>query len=185
VHLDVNEDPEREKVMRNRIVVLGFVVWLGASAFAVSGSAQGNNQPPSNAAITFASDTADLLLNTLFAALLQEFAETTPANVEQGKRSIGLVFSDEHTNFRLVGTQDPLSDNDLPMDTFEDAALGLALTGEAFTTVERVRGKWFYRRSIPLSNFHPACSLCHTNFGPVDPTQWVGALMLKVPIDRN
>jgi hypothetical protein len=171
--------------MRYRILVIGFVVWLAASVFAVSGSAQGNSQPPSNAAITFAVQTSDLLLNTLFAALLQEFAETTPDNVEQGKQSIGLVFSDAHTNFRLVGTQSPLSDNDLPMDSFEDAALARALTGQASVSVERVRGKWFYRRSIPLSNFHPSCSLCHTNFGPVDAAQWVGALMLKVPITSN
>jgi hypothetical protein len=33
-----------------------------------------------------------------------------------------------------------------------------------------------------LSNFDPSCSLCHTNFGPVDKTKWVGALMLRVPI---
>ena len=168
--------------MRYRIIGIGLVVCLAASAFSVSGSAQGNSEPPSSAAITFAAQTGDLLLSTLFAALLQEFAETTPSNVEQGKQSIGLVFSDEHTNFRLVGTQSPLSDNDLPMDSFEDAALARALTGQAFVSVERVRGKWFYRRSVALSNFHPSCSMCHTNFGPVDAAQWVGALMLKVPI---
>ena len=171
--------------MTNRILVIGLVVWLTASVSVISGSAQGNNRPPSNAAITFATQTADLLQATLFAALLQEFDETTPDNVEQGKQSIGLVFSDEHANFRLVGTQSPLSDNDLPMDSFEDAALARALTGQGFVSVERVRGKWFYRRSIPLSNFHPSCSLCHTNFGPVNATQWVGALALKVPITGN
>ena len=47
---------------------------------------------------------------------------------------------------------------------------------------EKVEGKWFYRRSVALSNFHTACAMCHTNFGPVDATQWVGALMLRVPV---
>jgi hypothetical protein len=32
------------------------------------------------------------MLATLFAALLQEFAETTPTNVEEGKKSISLIF---------------------------------------------------------------------------------------------
>jgi hypothetical protein len=171
--------------MRYTMLVVGLVVWLAASAFAVSGSAQGNNQPPSDASIAFATRTADLLTNTLFAALLQEFAETTAANVEEGKQSIGLVFSDEHTNFRLVGTESPLSDNDFPADSFEEAALARALTGNGSTSVERVKGKWFYRRSIALSNFHASCSLCHTNFGPLNAAQWVGALMLKVPITGN
>ncbi len=115
--------------MTYRTLVIGLVVWSAASVFAISGAAQGNNQSPSNAAITFATETADLLQATLFAALLQEFEETTPDNVEQGKQSIGLVFSDEHTNFRLIGTQSPLSDNDLPMDSFEDAALAQGADG--------------------------------------------------------
>ena len=168
-----------------QILVVGLSVWLVASAFTIVGSAQGNNRPPSSAEIDFAVQTADLLQATLFGALLQEFAETTPANVEQGKRSIGLVFSDEHTNFRLVGTQEPLADNDVPSDAFETNALAAADVGQGTSGVERVRGKWYYRRSIPLSNFHPACSLCHTNFGPVNAAQWVGALVLKVPVTGN
>ena len=71
------------------------------------------------------------------------------------------------------------------MDAFEDTALASALKGAAYTNVERVRGRWFYRRSIPLSNFRTECSLCHANFGPVNPSQWVGALMLKVPISKD
>ena len=42
--------------------------------------------------------------------------------------------------------------------------------------------KWYYRRSVALSNFDPSCGLCHTNFGPVNDKKWVGALMLRVPI---
>jgi hypothetical protein len=74
---------------------------------------------------------------------------------------------------------------------FEAKSLGLALKGQANTSVERVGNRWFYRRSVALSNtFHQACALCHTNFTPElfqrtnNPGQWVGALMLRVPI-RN
>lgn len=171
--------------MGYRILAIGLGVMLSVAGLNLNGHAQGNNQPPSSDAVAFAQRTSNLLLATLFAALTQEFDETTPLNVEEGKVSIGLIFSDEHSNFRLVGTKEPLSDNDLPEDAFEDTALARALTGNAYTNVERVRGKWFYRRSIPLSNFRSECSLCHTNF-PVGPTaDWVGALMLKVPIGND
>ena len=57
------------------------------------------------------------------------------------------------------------------------------MQGENYTSVEKANGKWAYRRSVALSNFHPACAMCHTNFGPMDGTQWVGALMLRVPVE--
>jgi hypothetical protein len=122
---------------------------------------------------------------TLIAALLQEFAETTPANVPQGIQSIGLIFNDRNTNMRLVGTLQPLSRNDVPQDSFEETALSRAMTGQATDDfVEKSEGEWVYRRSIPLSNFHPACVMCHANFGSTPSgTEWVGALMLKVPIN--
>jgi hypothetical protein len=122
------------------------------------------------------------MLATLFAGLSQEFAETTPANVEQGKESISLIFNDANDDMRLVGTFQPIRSNDVPQDSFETAALAQALTGQAVTSVEKSQGKWYYRRSVPLSNFHPSCSMCHVNFGPVNATQWVGALMLRVPV---
>src|SRR5262245_47814103 len=141
------------------------------------------NKPPSQASIDFAKRASDLMFATMLAALLQEFAETTPANVQEGIQSIGLIFNDHNTNMRLVGTFQPLSDNDYPKDTFEEAALAQAMTGQAVTKVERINGDWFYRRSVPLSNFHPACVMCHTNFGSVPSnTEMIGALMLKVPI---
>lgn len=171
--------------MRHRILAVGLVVVLAVSGLALAVQAQSTSKPPSSAAIAFATRTSNLLLATLFAALTQEFDETTPQNVEEGKLSIGLVFSDEHSNFRLVGTQEPLSENDLPMDAFEETALASALTGAAYTNVERVGARWLYRRSIPLSNFRAECSLCHANFGPVNTSQWVGALMLKVPISKE
>jgi hypothetical protein len=137
---------------------------------------------PTPQQIAFATESADLMQATIFGALLQEFAETTPFNVEQGKHSISLVFDDRNESMRLVGELQPLRDNDVPQDDFEGAALERALQGEGLSAVEKVEGNWVYRRSVPLSNFHVACSLCHTNFGPVNSTQWVGALMLQVPV---
>ena len=83
---------------------------------------------------------------------------------------------------RLVGVLQPLRTNDVPQDSFETTALARAMTGANYTDVQKVDGKWYYRRSVPLSNFHPACAMCHTNFGPVNANQWVGALMLRVPV---
>jgi hypothetical protein len=139
------------------------------------------DNPPNPQDVQFAQETSDLVLATLFAALLQEFAETTPANVEQGKRSISLIFNDRNEDMRLVGVLEPLRTNDVPQDSFETTALANALQGQAYTDMQKVQGKWYYRRSVPLSNFHPACAMCHTNFGPVNPAQWVGALMIRVP----
>ena len=82
---------------------------------------------------------------------------------------------------RLVGTLQPLRPNDVPQDSFETEALARAMTGQDFTGVQKVEGKWFDPRSVALSNFHVACAMCHTNFGPLNDKQWVGALMLRVP----
>ena len=138
--------------------------------------------PPTTEQVQFAQRTSNLMLQTLFAALLQEFAETTPANVEEGKQSISLIFNDRNDDMRLVGTLDPLRDNDVPQDAFEATALDRALQGLPYDAVEKAHGKWYYRRSVPVSNFDPSCSMCHENFGPVNPTQWTGALMLRVPM---
>jgi len=169
--------------MRNHVLIAVFALVFVSS---VGLAQQRSSHPPSDQAIDFAQRTSDLLLNTLFAALTQEFDETTPANVEEGKQSISLVFSDSHSNFRLVGTLDPLRANDVPQDTFESRALALALDGgQALTEVQRNNGTWFYRRSIPLSVFRAECALCHANFAGLDATDWVGALMLKVPIEQD
>jgi hypothetical protein len=142
--------------------------------------ARGEN-PPTPEQVQFAQRTSDLMLATLFAALLQEFSETTPANVEEGKQSISLIFNDRNEDMRLVGLLQPLRSNDVPQDNFETTALAQAMQGLNYTRLEKSEGKWFYRRSVALSNFHQACSMCHTNFGPVNTNQWVGALMLRVP----
>jgi hypothetical protein len=131
------------------------------------------------------------MVNELVAALFQEFNETTPDNVEQGKQAISLIFNDLNRNMRLIGTAAPLlgGENDLPSDSFEEQALRRALKGEADTAVQRVNDTWYYRRSVPLSNtFHQNCVLCHANFTQEffdqahNPGQWVGMLTLAVPI---
>jgi hypothetical protein len=151
-----------------------------------------NDNPPSSEDVAFARQTSDLMLNELVAALFQEFDETTPANVEHGKRAISLIFNNSNRDMRLIGTFGPLlgGENDLPSDDFEQAALRRALRGEEHTSVERVNNRWYYRRSIALSNtLHQNCVQCHTNFTPQffrrthNPDQWVGALTLRVPIE--
>ena len=165
--------------------------WLLAAIPLALGSTAGNlvtaadPGPPSNAAVTFAQEVSDLLLNELLAALFKEFDETTTANVEHGKQAISLIFNDSNRDIRLVGTFSPLGgSNNLPSDSFEQSALAAALqNGAQQTAVTKVQDRWYYRRSIALStSFHQACVLCHTNFSA---NQWVGALMLRVPITRQ
>ena len=150
-----------------------------------------NNDPPTDQEKQFAEQTADLLQAEVFAALLQEFGETTPENVEQGKLAISLVFHDANRDIRLIGNAEPLlgGNNNVPSDAFEQESLALALQGQPNQTVERHGNRWYYRRSIALSNsFHTSCALCHTNFTPQffeqtnNPGQWVGALTLRVPV---
>ncbi len=154
----------------------GFIVAAGAIASADS------EHPPTQAEIDFAAGASDLMKNTVVAALLQEIGETTPQNAAQGELSISLVFNDRNKDMRLVGTLQPLSSDDVPDDQFERDALALAMTGQPDTAVQKVDGKWFYRRSIPLSNFAPQCQMCHSNFSSLSSSDWVGALMLRVPI---
>jgi hypothetical protein len=166
------------------VVVIAIVIGCFATLVPFNGARA--ESPPDAQEVQFAQTTSDLMLATLFAALLQEFAETTPANVEEGKRSISLVFNDRNDAMRLVGVLQPLRANDVPQDSFEMTALARAMQGENYAEVQKSEGKWYYRRSVALSNFHPACAMCHTNFGPVNAAQWVGALMLRVPVsDRN
>ena len=77
--------------MRHVTVVLGLVVVLAAAAFSPAGIAASKKEPPSPDAVAFAERTGDLLLATLFAALTQEFDETTPENVEEGNLSTGSI----------------------------------------------------------------------------------------------
>jgi hypothetical protein len=146
---------------------------------------QGNPPAPTTQQKEFAQRTSDLMLNTLFAALTQEFDETTPQNVPEGNHSISLIFNDKNRDMRLVGTVGPLRESDRPSDSFEQQANQLALTkGEALTRFETINNKWYYRRSVPLSNFRAECSLCHVNYPKGPTTDRVGALMLRIPVKR-
>jgi len=167
-----------KKIVLCGILVAGLLTGLGLTA-----SAHDADNPPSNEQVASAQRTSDLMLATLFGALTQEFNETTLDNVDEGKHSISLVFNDRNEDMRLVGTLKPLRANDRPQDAFERKAHLLALAGQPYTAVERIDDQWYYRRSIPLSNFRVECSYCHSNF-PAGPTpDLVGALMLRVPIE--
>ena len=168
------------------ILVAACVATIGLT---VAAAARDGDDRPSSGQIAFAQEVSDLMLNELVAALFQEFDETTAANVEHGKQAISLIFNDVNRDMRLIGTFGPLlgGRNDRPDDSFERAALSRALTGQAHTAVQKVNDRWYYRRSVPLSNtMHQACVLCHTNFTPAlfenNPGQLVGALVLGVPI---
>ncbi len=171
--------------------VIAIVLMLSVAG--VVGFARTDN-PPSDEDIDFAVRTSDLMLNELVAALFKEFDETTPQNVGEGKHAISLIFNNNNRDMRLIGTFGPLlgGNNDLPNDVFEQTALELALDGQTHTAVEHFNNRWYYRRSIPLSNtFHQSCALCHTNFTEKffkrthNPGQWVGALTLRVPIEND
>src|SRR5262245_55727731 len=166
-----------------RLVIHGLLV---AGLLTGVAAVADDSHPPSTAQIEFAERTSDLLLATLFAALTQEFDETTPDNVAEGKLSISLVFNNRNNDMRLVGSLQPLGGkNNLPRDAFERSALELAMTGQPSTEVERVNGQWYFRRSVPLSNFRSECALCHSNFPPGPTPDWTGALMLRVPINNG
>lgn len=153
-----------------------------------------NGNSPSNEDVAFAQRTSNLLLNELLAALFQEFNETTDDNVEEGKQAISLIFNNANRDMRLIGIFPSLLGglNDIPSDSFERKSLAKALQGQENTSVERMGDRWYYRRSIALSNtFHQSCVKCHTNFTDQffnqtnNPGQWVGALTLRVPIKDN
>ena len=153
-----------------------------------------NQDPPTEQEKEVAVQTADLLQKEVFAALLQEFGETTPENVEQGKQAVSLIFHDANRDIRLIGNAAPLlgGNNNVPSDQFEQESLALALQGKGNFAVERHGNQWYYRRSVALSNsFHTSCALCHTNFTPEyfaqthNDGQWVGALTLRVPVKED
>jgi hypothetical protein len=164
--------------------IAGASLIVGLAAVVI---ARADHPRPTNANVDYAKDVAQLLQNEMIAALLQEFNETTAANAAQGKVAIGLIFNDANRAIRLIGNLSPLDPGNIPRDGFERTALfnAVQLNGTPYEAVEQSQDEdnnWFYRRSIPLSNFHPACVICHANFGPKNPDEWVGALTLRVPI---
>ena len=169
------------------IAVTALITGLGTAALVYAKE----DHQPSTAQVASAEEVSDLMVNELVAALFKEFDETTPQNVEHGKQAISLIFNDLNRNMRLIGAFPPLQGgrNDRPSDSFETTALNKALAGQPHAAVQRVNDTWYYRRSVPLSNtFHPNCVLCHANFtteffnSTNNPGQWVGSLMLSVPI---
>jgi hypothetical protein len=171
----------QRKLANFGIPVVSLIVGLGPAAIA-----RADNHRPTEANVTNAKGIAQLLQNEMIAALLQEFNETTAANAAQGKVAIGLIFNDANRAIRLIGNLSPIDRGNVPRDGFERTALfdAVQLNGTPFEAVEQSQedSNWFYRRSIPLSNFHPACVICHTNFGPQNPNEWVGALTLRLRV---
>ena len=69
-------------------VVLAYCITVAWSVATVRA-----NAPPTQQQVELAQRSSNLMLATIVAALLQEFAETTPLNVEEGKHSISLIFA--------------------------------------------------------------------------------------------
>lgn len=150
---------------------------------APSAMADDDEHPPSDAQIAFARTVYGLMRRELFAALLQEFNETTVDNVPHGMQAISLIFNNANRDMRLIGNVTPLlgGSNNRPRDTFEDTALVQALQGQGSEAVERINGRWYFRGSTPLQNASSLnCGLCHSAFTVEG--QWVGALVQRVPI---
>src|SRR5262249_16417302 len=153
--------------------IAGASLIVGLAAVAI---AHADHPRPTDANVGFAKGAADLLQNEMIPALYQEFNETTPAKPAQGKVAIGLVFKDADRAIRPIGNMSPIDPGNVPRDRFESTALynAVQLIGTPYEAVEQSQDEdnnWFYRRSIPLSNFHPACVICHTNFGPKNPNE--------------
>ncbi len=166
--------------MRNKILAIALATLIATAGFTVLKA--DSNSPPTQAEIDFAEETSGLLINSLVAGLVDVFLATVPANVEQGNDAIGTVFADPNKDIRLVGEDQPISEKNEPMDPFEVMALNLALAGQTYTDVQRVKGRWFFRSSVPLANSIPQCALCHVNFGTPSATDYKGALMVRVRI---
>jgi hypothetical protein len=169
--------------MKRSFVCAAVIAGCLVALLSMNTEARADSGPPTSQQIASAKNTSNLMVATLFAALLQEFSETTPGNAEEGKKSISLIFNDANDDMRLVGMLQPLRANDVPQDSFEATALDRAMQGlNTDDVVQKVQGKWYYRRSVAVSNFSPACAMCHSNFGTVNPNQFVGALMVRVPV---
>lgn len=146
-------------------------------------TAAASKHPPSPADEAFANDVADAMVDRIVALLFREFEVTTPENAAVGSEAISNVFHDGNPTMRLVGDVDPLQHNNRPKDDFERDALDAAKQGLNFARTERVKGKWYVRKSIAVATtFSTSCVHCHANFdGLANP--WVGALMVRAKID--
>jgi hypothetical protein len=137
---------------------------------------------PSPTAEAFANDVANAMTDRLVALLFREFAVTTEANAAVGSAAISNVFHDDNPTMRLVGDVDPLQESNLPQDSFEADALAAAKLGDDFARTEKVKGKWYVRKSLAVSvDFSTSCVHCHANFANVS-NPWVGALMVRAQV---
>ena len=135
--------------------------------------------------VKFAKDVANTLQARVLAALIDQFANTEPGNVDVGNEALSLLFNDQQNNYRLVGTLKPIGGkNSLPKDRFERRALNAAIDGQSVgPKVIRVGyRKYVVRQTVALANNDKSCSMCHVNYGPVDPNQYVGMLAINVPV---
>lgn len=141
-----------------------------------------SSHAPDPADEAFASGVADAMVDRIVALLFREFAVTTEDNAATGIEAISNVFYDGNRTMRLVGDVEPLQDNNYPQDDFERQALALAKAGQNFSRTERVRGRWWVRKSIAVStDFSPSCVFCHPNFATLS-NHWVGALMVRAEV---
>ena len=171
--------------------VLGFAVVFAAATSMVACTEIENtsttdeavtSHPPDPGDVAFASDVADAMIDRLVALLFREFAVTTPANAAVGTEAISNVFFDANYTMRLVGDVEPLQENNLPRDSFERDALAAAKLGQNFSRTERVKGRWWVRKSLAVSTaFSTSCVHCHANFATVS-NPWVGALMVRAEV---
>jgi hypothetical protein len=176
-----------KKLIIQAVLASVLVIGFGLTAM-TGGQAYSYNKPPlTDPTVVFAKDTTDILQSRLFAALGQEFSQTTAATAAKGSAAISLIFNDKNHNMRLVGTVGPLRETDYPEDSFEETVVSQAVNVQNAAVTEGVYGapgQWYYRRAVPISNtISPSCVLCHANYAFLPANkQIVGVLALKVPI---
>ena len=131
--------------LKRTIALVVLVTFIGVIGFGRS------DNPILQEDVAFAKKTHDLLHNELIAALFQEFNETTPDNVANGKQAISLIFNNSNRDMRLIGAFPPLMGgfNDLPSDQFEIRSMAKALQGEENQSVERVGDRWYTEFRCP------------------------------------
>jgi hypothetical protein len=180
-----------KKLIIQAVLASVLVIGFGLTAM-TGGQAYSYNKPPLTApAVIYAKETTDILQSRVIAALVNEFANTSPATAAKGSDAISLIFNDKNHNMRLVGTVGPLRRNDYPEDAFEQKVVAKALNEQLpfdpanpIDEIDGAPGQWYYRRALPINNAMSAsCVMCHANYAFLPSNkQTVGVLALKVPI---
>jgi hypothetical protein len=179
------------RVKQTKSVVLGVCLGLSLSVSCAEEENVVEEQPttvarqapPDPGDEAFANNVADAMVDRIVTLLFREFAVTTAENAPVGAAAIANIFDNANDSMRLVGDVEPLQNTNLPRDDFERDALAAAKLGNNFSRTERVRGRWYVRKSIAVSTgFSPSCVHCHANFATVS-NPWVGALMVRAKIE--